>query len=86
MGNFTPSMLMILSIFLFVSLATSLSMSGNSKTYIVHMDKSAMPAPFSTIHHWYMSTLSSLSSPDGDTPTHLYTSSLVMDGFSALLS
>ncbi|KDO37430.1 hypothetical protein CISIN_1g039556mg, partial [Citrus sinensis] len=34
----------------------------------------------------YMSTLSSLSSPDGDTPTHLYTYNHVVDGFSAVLS
>ncbi|KAH9656005.1 subtilisin-like protease SBT1.9 [Citrus sinensis] len=33
-----------------------------------------------------MSTLSSLSSPDGDTPTHLYTYNHVVDGFSAVLS
>lgn len=50
------------------------------------MDKSAMPAPFSTHHHWYMSILSSLSSLDGDAPTHLYTYNHVMDGFSAVLS
>ncbi|KAF8405005.1 hypothetical protein HHK36_009900 [Tetracentron sinense] len=55
-------------------------------TYIVHMDKSAMPAPFSTHHNWYTSTLSSLSSPDGILPTHLYTYTHVMNGFSAVLS
>ncbi|KAF2321122.1 hypothetical protein GH714_034154 [Hevea brasiliensis] len=56
------------------------------KTYIIHMDKSAMPAPFSTHHDWYMSTLSSLSSPDGISPVHLYSYKYVMDGFSAVLS
>ncbi|KAJ4836343.1 hypothetical protein Tsubulata_007306, partial [Turnera subulata] len=45
-----------------------------------------MPATFSTHHDWYMSTLSSLSSPDGITPVHLYSYNHVMDGFSAVLS
>ncbi|ESR36235.1 hypothetical protein CICLE_v10030049mg [Citrus x clementina] len=77
---------MILSILCLVLSATSAYMPGDRKTYIVHMDKAAMPAPFSTHHHWYMSTLSSLSSPDGDAPTHLYTYNHVVDGFSAVLS
>ncbi|KAK8263188.1 hypothetical protein V6Z11_D12G024800 [Gossypium hirsutum] len=50
------------------------------------MDKSAMPAAFSSHHDWYMSTLSSLSSPDGFSPLHLYTYNHVIDGFSAVLS
>ncbi|MBA0875451.1 hypothetical protein Goshw_029203 [Gossypium schwendimanii] len=50
------------------------------------MDKSAMPAAFSSHHDWYLSTLSSLSSPDGFYPLHLYTYNHVMDGFSAVLS
>ncbi|KAH9695492.1 hypothetical protein WN943_024406 [Citrus x changshan-huyou] len=89
MPNFNPFMFMILLLFLYVSYATSLSMSGDRKTYIIHMDKAAMPAPFSHHHHWYMSVLSSLSSSDdgdGDAPTHLYTYNHVMDGFSAVLS
>ena len=86
MGAFTGFILMILSILRLVLSATSAYMPGDRKTYIVHMDKAAMPAPFSTHHHWYMSTLSSLSSPDGDAPTHLYTYNHVMDGFSAVLS
>ncbi|XP_057493812.1 subtilisin-like protease SBT3 [Actinidia eriantha] len=50
------------------------------------MDKSTMPAPFSDHHNWYVSTLSSLSAPDGVLPTHLYTYNHVLDGFSAVLS
>ncbi|KAF9599983.1 hypothetical protein IFM89_002018 [Coptis chinensis] len=50
------------------------------------MDKSVIPAPFSTPHHWYTSTLSSLSTRDGIAPIHLYTYKHVMDGFSAVLS
>ncbi|ESR36237.1 hypothetical protein CICLE_v10027850mg [Citrus x clementina] len=86
MGAFTGIILMILSILLLVLSAASASMLRDRKTYIIHMDKSAMPAPFSTHHHWYMSILSSLSSPDGDAPTHLYTYNHVMDGFSGVLS
>ncbi|KAL5855585.1 hypothetical protein ACOSQ4_005387 [Xanthoceras sorbifolium] len=88
MGNFCPLIKLLLSLFLLVWTATSSSLSGDRKSYIIHMDKSAMPAPFSTHHDWYMSTLSSLSSPNAGVapPTHLYTYSHVMDGFSAVLS
>ncbi|XWS39943.1 hypothetical protein CRYUN_Cryun18bG0097700 [Craigia yunnanensis] len=63
----------LISLFLFFSIATSLPASGSPRTYIIHMDKSAMPAAFSGNHHSYTSTLSSLSSPDGFSPLHLYT-------------
>ncbi|KAL5788298.1 hypothetical protein ACOSP7_005247 [Xanthoceras sorbifolium] len=85
MGNFYTFKL-LLSLFLLVWIATSSFVSEDIKTYIIHMDKSAMPVPFSTHHDWYMSTLSSLTSPDGVAPTHLYTYNHVMDGFSAVLS
>ncbi|KAF5197891.1 Subtilisin-like protease SBT1.7 [Thalictrum thalictroides] len=55
-------------------------------SYIVHMDKAAIPAPFSTHHNWYTSTLASLSTEDGNAPVHLYTYKHVMSGFSAMLS
>ncbi|KAK1577094.1 hypothetical protein Q3G72_018937 [Acer saccharum] len=86
MTNFLPFKF-LLSLFLLVWTATSSSVSGDRNTYIIHMDKSAMPAPFSTHHDWYISTLSSLSSvPNGVAPTHLYTYTHVKDGFSAVLS
>ncbi|KAI9182817.1 hypothetical protein LWI28_029166 [Acer negundo] len=85
MAKFLPFKLLI-PLFLLLWTATSSSVSGDRKTYIIHMDKSAMPAPFSIHHDWYMSTLSLLSSPDGVAPTHLYTYNHVMDGFSAVLS
>ncbi|TXG69224.1 hypothetical protein EZV62_004159 [Acer yangbiense] len=86
MANFCPFKF-LLSLFLLVWTATSSSVSGDRKTYIIHMNKSAMPAPFSTHHDWYISKLSSLSSSsDGVAPTHLYTYTHVMDGFSAVLS
>ncbi|KAA3462942.1 subtilisin-like protease SBT1.7 [Gossypium australe] len=77
---------LIISLFLFFPIATSLPASGRPRTYIIHMDKSAMPGAFLSHHDWYMSTLSSLSSPDGFSPLHLYTYNHVMDGFSAVLS
>ncbi|KAL1831600.1 hypothetical protein ACET3Z_001251 [Daucus carota] len=70
---------------LLVSVSVWSSASDDHKTYIIHMDKSKMPAPFATHHSWYMSTLSSLEH-DGVSPTHLYTYNHVMDGFSAVLS
>ncbi|TYG39577.1 hypothetical protein ES288_D12G026200v1 [Gossypium darwinii] len=56
---------LVISLFLFFPIATSLPASGRPRTYIINMDKSAMPAAFSSHHDWYMSTLSSLLSPDG---------------------
>ncbi|KAL8100090.1 hypothetical protein AgCh_032376 [Apium graveolens] len=70
---------------LFVLMIVFCSAVDDYKTYIIHMDKSMMPALFSTQHSWYMSTLSSLEN-DGISPTHLYTYNHVMDGFSAVLS
>ncbi|CAI9101925.1 OLC1v1000089C1 [Oldenlandia corymbosa var. corymbosa] len=50
------------------------------------MDNSKLPAPFDSHHSWYISTLSSLSSPEGISPTHLYTYNHVISGFSAALT
>ncbi|KAF5809016.1 putative tripeptidyl-peptidase II [Helianthus annuus] len=63
---------------------TSSSSTDDHQAYIVHMDKSMMPSPFSNHHHWYTSVLSSLS--DEVPATHLYTYYHVMDGFSAVLT
>ncbi|KAA8545863.1 hypothetical protein F0562_020686 [Nyssa sinensis] len=81
MEHFTPSLL-VLSL-LFISVVVSFSTSDDLQTYIIHMDKSAMPAPFSDHHS---STLSSISSTRGISPAHLYTYNHVIDGFSAILS
>ncbi|GFZ19585.1 subtilase family protein [Actinidia rufa] len=78
---------LLLSILLLIMSFTSSSASDGRQSYIIHMDKSAMPASFSTPHSWYTSALSSLSSStDGVPPTHLYTYNHVMNGFSAVLS
>ncbi|KAL7206512.1 hypothetical protein ACSBR2_019264 [Camellia fascicularis] len=80
-----PSYLFYSLFFLIISSISS-SLSDDHQSYIIHMDRSAMPAPFSTPHSWYTSTLSSLSSTDNVPPTHLYTYNHVIDGFSAVLS
>ncbi|GJZ09493.1 subtilisin-like protease SBT1.7 [Tanacetum coccineum] len=72
--------LIIISI---TSLASS-SSSDDYQAYIVLMDKSMMPSPYSSHHNWYTSILSSLSN---EAPAmHLYTYNHVMDGFSAVLT
>nr|TKS05234.1 subtilisin-like protease [Populus alba] len=85
MGHFTPPKLLFALCLLF-PIAASFSTSNDRKTYIIHMDKTGMPSTFSTQHDWYVSTLSSLSSPDDIPPIHLYSYKHVMDGFSAVLS
>ncbi|KAL3515286.1 hypothetical protein ACH5RR_022188 [Cinchona calisaya] len=84
MGQHFISSLLICMFFTLIP--ASLSSSDDRRTYIIHMDKSKMPAPFSTHHSWYASTLTSLSSPDDIPPIHLYTYNHAMDGFSAVLS
>lgn len=71
-----------------LAMVVAAGVKGDSRTYIVHMDNSAMPSPYSKPHNWYLSILSSLSSadtPEAD-PIHLYTYEHVLDGFSAVLS
>ncbi|WCJ17724.1 Subtilisin-like protease [Euphorbia peplus] len=76
---------LVLILLLFL-IAKSLYASNDRRAYIVHMDKSLMPASFSSHHDWYTSTLSSLSSTSETPPVHLYTYKHVMDGFSVVLS
>ncbi|VFQ89185.1 unnamed protein product [Cuscuta campestris] len=62
-------------------------------TYIVHMDKSFMPAAFPTHHQWYSAAVDSLHIPsteddDGgsSSPKLVYSYDNVVHGFSAVLS
>ncbi|KAK1430273.1 hypothetical protein QVD17_12904 [Tagetes erecta] len=74
-------------LFIFTSTIISFTLSSSSddyRAYIVHMDKSMIPSPFSNHHNWYTSLLSSLS--DEVPSMHLYTYNHVMDGFSAVLT
>ncbi|XP_028099734.1 uncharacterized protein LOC114299242 [Camellia sinensis] len=75
----------LLCFFLLLVGMSAAVVADDRRTYIIHVDKSAMPSPFPDHHSWYMSTLSSLSSPNGVLPTHLYTYNHVLDGFSAVL-
>ncbi|MED6217290.1 hypothetical protein PIB30_016276 [Stylosanthes scabra] len=54
----------------------------SKNTYIVHMDKSTMPASFSDHHNWYESSLQSVS----ETAEVLYTYKHVVHGFSTRLT
>ncbi|PIA56501.1 hypothetical protein AQUCO_00700681v1 [Aquilegia coerulea] len=76
---------LFLYLFLFLHIASPSSEMERPWSYIIHMDKSALPAPFSTLHSWYTATLISLSTKDKSAPIHLYTYKHVMDGFSAVL-
>ncbi|KAL3505156.1 hypothetical protein ACH5RR_034997 [Cinchona calisaya] len=80
----------ILLFFLFACSVVNL-VSSERSTYIVHMDKSFMPKPFSSHQHWYSSILDSLKSTSPNShqenpPILLYTYDTVLHGFSALLS
>ncbi|XP_058089076.1 subtilisin-like protease SBT3 [Magnolia sinica] len=57
-------------------------------TYIVHMDKSAMPKAYANHHHWYSATIKSLSpATAGDHEQRLvYVYDNAIHGFSAVLS
>ncbi|XP_058080704.1 subtilisin-like protease SBT3 [Magnolia sinica] len=57
-------------------------------TYIVHMDKSAMPKAYANHHHWYSATIKSLSpATAGDNELRLvYVYDNAIHGFSAVLS
>ncbi|XP_015892876.3 subtilisin-like protease SBT3 [Ziziphus jujuba] len=86
MGKFNPFKFFPYFLLIILPVSMSSTISGSYNTYIIHMDKSAMPAAFSSHHHWYTATLSSLSSSNGLLPTHLYTYNHVIYGFSAVLS
>ncbi|KAF5203303.1 Subtilisin-like protease SBT1.9, partial [Thalictrum thalictroides] len=77
---------LLFSLFLVSQIVIALSTNVERGSYIIHMDKAAIPAPFSTHHSWYTSTIASLSTEDGNAPVHLYTYKHVMNGFSAVLS
>lgn len=55
---------------------------SKKRTYIVHMDKSHMPANFADHQEWYFSSLKSVS----DTAEMLYTYNSVIRGFSTRLT
>nr|CAD1817980.1 unnamed protein product [Ananas comosus var. bracteatus] len=67
-----------------LSAAAAVSAVGRS-TYIVHMDKSAMPATFSDHREWYAAALASVKA-SADAPSLVYAYDDAFHGFSALLS
>nr|XP_010927458.2 subtilisin-like protease SBT1.7 [Elaeis guineensis] len=82
-----PKLSLLHLLLLLSCIAISNPLDDDRRPYIIHMDPSAKPLPFSTHESWYNSILSSLPSPPGTAPPqHLYTYSHVMHGFSAVLS
>ncbi|KAI4318611.1 hypothetical protein MLD38_032290 [Melastoma candidum] len=70
-------------------MVTASRRDGNSDLYVVHMDRSTAPSPFSSHHEWHVSTLSSLPPPNETTSlasAHVYSYNHVLCGFSAVLS
>lgn len=80
----TSSMALSFLFFILISCTVLLSSKANNdqRSYIIHMDASAMPAPFLKSESWHVAILSSLSEP----ATHLYSYKHVMKGFSAVLT
>ncbi|KAJ0976885.1 hypothetical protein J5N97_012359 [Dioscorea zingiberensis] len=71
----------------FAFILLSCNAYDDRQAYIIHMDVSVMPAPFSGSESWHMSILTSLSSSTGKAPAmHLYSYKHVMQGFSAVLT
>ncbi|XP_039118238.1 LOW QUALITY PROTEIN: subtilisin-like protease SBT3 [Dioscorea cayenensis subsp. rotundata] len=71
----------------------AMAMPTDRSTYIIHMDRTAMPMAFTDHHHWYSSTLQSLSTSNSAkedaseaAPRLIYAYENVMHGFSAVLS
>ncbi|PSS01670.1 Subtilisin-like protease [Actinidia chinensis var. chinensis] len=68
-------------------------LSAERSTYIVHMDKSLMPKPFTAPQHWYSSAVDSVKSTNPTTSNGqkstaklLYSYDNALHGFSAVLS
>ncbi|KAM0873334.1 hypothetical protein ACQ4PT_038133 [Festuca glaucescens] len=72
--------------FFFVACKLAAATGGDRRPYIVRMDVSAMPTPFTTHEGWYTSVLSSLAGKEDAAPEHLYTYAHAMNGFSAVLT
>lgn len=86
---------LLLSFIIILHLFSSTLCDQNSNNYIIHMNLSAMPKPFSSQQSWYLATLSSLLdniTSNNDQLNHIFSSKLtytytnVMNGFSASLS
>ncbi|GFZ09310.1 hypothetical protein Acr_20g0011180 [Actinidia rufa] len=68
-------------------------LSAERSTYIIHMDKSLMPKPFTAPQHWYSSAVDSVKSTNPTTSNGqkstaklLYSYDNALHGFSAVLS
>lgn len=68
-----------------VTVLAALSRDGATKTYIVHMAKSQMPAGFTSHEHWYASAVKSVLSEEEE-PSILYNYDEAFHGFAARLN
>ena len=79
--------LLVVTFFFLVACLAATPAGGNQRPYIVQMDVSAMPTPFTTHESWYASVLSSLGGKNEEAaPERLYTYAHAMNGFSAVLT
>ena len=74
-----------------ISILASSHLEQSADTYIVHMDTSAMPKPFSGYHAWYSSMLSSISDGPAAVTTSttaklIYSYCNSINGFTATLT
>ena len=74
-----------------ISILASGHLEQSADTYVVHMDSSAMPKPFSGHHAWYSSVLSAISdglaaSTTSTTAKLIYSYSNSINGFTAILT
>ncbi|XP_051124590.1 subtilisin-like protease SBT3 [Andrographis paniculata] len=78
--------------FLLIAFLEFMSAFGNSDTYIIHIDSSAIPKAFSSHQNWYLSMLSSASDrplqgfATSSSSKLLYSYTNAINGFSAVLS
>lgn len=74
----------LLHILMLLQLASIVSSSTHeSTTYIIHMDKSAMPKPFSNHQSWYQSTIATTTSSSSNL---IYVYDHALHGFTARLT
>ncbi|KAG7537544.1 PA domain [Arabidopsis suecica] len=86
-----PFLFIILSINLIFLQAETTTQISNKKTYVVHMDKSAMPLPYTNHLQWYSSKINSVTQgksqeEEGNNNRILYTYQTAFHGLAAQLT
>ncbi|KAL5707492.1 hypothetical protein ACHQM5_018390 [Ranunculus cassubicifolius] len=81
----TPTMIHYITFLLFLTTLPSSLSQDTPKNFIIHVSKSHRPATFTSLHHWYTTTLTSLPPPHHSKKL-LYTYQHAFHGFSAHLT